>query len=84
LIISKLNFLFALFVGSERSTQMLRDWGLKLSNDTVELSGRVVDSEKIFFGQTSECVANQNADWTGQLTRSRVFQAVSVHQLLCN
>ena len=36
---------------TESSVQVLKDWNMKLDNNLVELSGRILDPQKIVFNE---------------------------------
>ena len=58
--------------------QFLRDWGLKLSQNTVLTQGRTLDPETILFGRNYKEVVRPNADWGRAATTKHVLTAVNL------
>lgn len=58
--------------------EMLSGWGLRLSNDIIQFSGRCLGPEKIFFGANRTYMSQEKStDWTIGATRSPVLRTVS-------
>ena len=52
--------------------KILSDWGLTLSDDTIQLEGRILPYESIFFNEKS-VPGTEKADWGREATRERVI-----------
>ena len=60
---------------NEQTKKILSDWGLSLENDTVDFEGRLLDPEKVYFGNNRENVSN-NADWGKAAVSNPVYRTV--------
>ncbi|KAK9870113.1 hypothetical protein WA026_006203 [Henosepilachna vigintioctopunctata] len=49
---------------SPDAQQALANWGLVLDSDTIQLQGRIFDTETILFGDNKEFKVRNNGDWT--------------------
>lgn len=61
--------------GNEVTRKILSDWGLEIENDTIDMKGRTLDPEEIFFGNDYKTRSN-NADWSKAATNSVVLRTV--------
>uniref|UniRef100_A0A1B0D353 Uncharacterized protein n=1 Tax=Phlebotomus papatasi TaxID=29031 RepID=A0A1B0D353_PHLPP len=57
----------------EKARDVMRKWEMDLDRHLVEFTGRVLPTELIYFGNRQE-ETPRNADWTGALTRNRLFE----------
>nr|CAD7585878.1 unnamed protein product [Timema genevievae] len=64
---------------SQEATQLLLDWGLKLSPTTAKLEGRTLNPEAIMFGKNGKFPGSYQADWGSQCTRNQVLVAVNLN-----
>nr|CAD7401850.1 unnamed protein product [Timema poppensis] len=64
---------------SQEASQLLLDWGLKLSPTTVKLEGRTLNPEAIMFGKNGKFPGSSQADWGSQCTRNQVLVAVNLN-----
>ncbi|XP_028133641.1 piwi-like protein Ago3 [Diabrotica virgifera virgifera] len=64
---------------NEEAKQILADWGLKIANDTLNLGGRKLDNEIIYFGQGQQFQTNNNADWTRPSGENQVTGPVDMY-----
>lgn len=62
---------------NEVTKKILSDWGLSLDNDTLDIKGRVLDSEEITFGNNYK-TRSDNADWGRAAVSSKVLRTVSI------
>ncbi|XP_034240768.1 piwi-like protein Ago3 isoform X2 [Thrips palmi] len=58
--------------------KVLSDWGLTIEDSTVSFDARVVQSEKIVFGNNKEITVGPKADWSRDATNSAVLTAVDL------
>uniref|UniRef100_A0A1B0BTJ5 Piwi domain-containing protein n=1 Tax=Glossina palpalis gambiensis TaxID=67801 RepID=A0A1B0BTJ5_9MUSC len=49
---------------TEGSVRILKDWNMTLDTKLVELSGRILDPQRIVFKDHNKLSAGDNADWT--------------------
>nr|CAD7392146.1 unnamed protein product [Timema cristinae] len=63
---------------SQEASQLLLDWGLKLSPTTVKLEGRTLNPEAIMFGKNAKFPGSFQADWGSQCTRNQVLVALNL------
>uniref|UniRef100_A0A1A9VTU4 Piwi n=1 Tax=Glossina austeni TaxID=7395 RepID=A0A1A9VTU4_GLOAU len=49
---------------TEGSIRILKDWNMTLDRELVELSGRILDPQRIVFKDHNKLSAGDNADWT--------------------
>ncbi|XP_001603582.2 piwi-like protein Ago3 [Nasonia vitripennis] len=59
--------------GNEVTKKLLADWGLEIDNDTLDLTGRVLDPEELVFGNDYK-TKSPNADWGKVATNSKVLR----------
>lgn len=57
--------------------ELLNGWGLQLENDTIRITGRVLDPELLIFGNNKTLSAGPKANWPGA-TRMPVLRTVSI------
>ncbi|ERL89822.1 hypothetical protein D910_07182 [Dendroctonus ponderosae] len=57
---------------NERVQQILGDWGLRLADDNLPLSGRQLEMEQIVFGSQQMRPAGAGADWGRTMTNCEV------------
>lgn len=63
--------------GNEVTKKILSDWGLSIDNDTLDLTGRVLDPEELLFGNDYK-TKSPNADWGKAATNSKVLRTVGI------
>lgn len=66
---------------NEVTKKILSDWGLEIENDTIDLKGRTLEPEEIFFGNDYK-TKSANADWARAAVSSEVLRTVS-HIIYC-
>ncbi|CAL4094922.1 unnamed protein product, partial [Meganyctiphanes norvegica] len=62
---------------SVEAKKILSDWGLSLNDDTIQLEGRILPHESIFFNEKS-IPGTDKADWGREATREKVITAVDL------
>lgn len=58
--------------------KLLDEWGLKVPETTVELTGRVLQPEDIHFGRNYMDRGSSQADWGRSSTSQHMLEVVSV------
>lgn len=66
---------------NEAAKRLLDDWGLKLDKDPVKVTARVLDDERIIFGN-GKSYDIVNADFNRQITSNTVFEAYDLNNWL--
>jgi hypothetical protein len=66
------------FTENKNATKLLRDWGLRIDDDTVKLHARVLQGEEVYLGGDAKWQSSPNVDWTNTVTKNHMFQAVSI------
>jgi aubergine-like protein len=61
--------------GNEQAKRLLDDWGLKLDKQPVKVTARVLEDERIIFGNGKSYDIGPNADFGRQITSNTVFEA---------
>jgi len=51
----------------------LERWGMRFNRNLVEVTGRVLTTEKIVFGNDTPTNQNQNCDWTNAFRSTGFF-----------
>ncbi|KOC71336.1 Piwi-like protein 1 [Habropoda laboriosa] len=69
--------------------EILADWGLQLETDVLQLKGRVLEPENIFFGNGAKfiCPPNKPVQWSSAVCRSTLLRTPSSNHfcvLYCN
>ncbi|KAJ8981325.1 hypothetical protein NQ317_015458 [Molorchus minor] len=57
---------------SEKAQQVLSDWGLKIDNGVINMTGRQLDNEVILFGGGQSHQTNNSADWNRAIGENKV------------
>lgn len=65
--------------GNQNAKQLLDDWGLKLERDPVKVTARVLDDERIIFGNNKSYDIGPNADFNRQITSNTVLEAYDLN-----
>lgn len=63
---------------SDAAKKILSDWGLTLQDDTIQMDGRVLPYETIFFNEKS-VPGTEKADWGREATREKVITPVDLN-----
>ncbi|KAG5683571.1 hypothetical protein PVAND_012844 [Polypedilum vanderplanki] len=63
---------------SEASQDVLESFGLEMERDLVQLGGRVINPEKIIFGNDRTFQNDKNADWTNAIRSNTMWNAQSL------
>jgi len=61
---------------SPACVKILDDWGLRVPEQTVELTGRVLPPEMLVFGRGTEKSAGEQADWGRAATSEHMLEAI--------
>lgn len=62
---------------SEEAQRVLREWGLRIDNDVIDLKGRQLESETICFGNNAT-FQSHNADWNRAAGENKVTGPVDI------
>lgn len=57
---------------------ILKDWGLRLQDATIDLAARVLTPEVITFGKGVEYQSDLKADWSGASFKSSILRPVDI------
>lgn len=76
---SLMNFLKDMRENKE-SADLLKRWGLSLDRNTVELQGRVLPPEDLYFGRNAVVRGNPEADWGRAATSNHMLSVVHLQQ----
>ncbi|KAG5672135.1 hypothetical protein PVAND_002289 [Polypedilum vanderplanki] len=63
---------------SEASQDVLESFGLEMERDLVQLGGRVINPEKIIFGNDRTFQNDKNADWTNAIRSNTMWNTQSL------
>lgn len=62
--------------------QLLANWGLRLLDNAVGLQARLLDEERVYFGNNKSFGVGPNADFNKYCTNNTLMQVVSLHNWL--
>ena len=57
---------------------ILKDWGLRLEDATIDLAARVLSPEVIIFGNGVTHQSDLKADWSGPSSKSSILRPVDI------
>lgn len=60
------------------ASKILSDWGLKILDATIDLNIRVLNPEKIYFGDGGSYQTDYKADWNNALSKCKVCGPVDL------
>lgn len=63
---------------SKASMDVFSLWNMKLDTNLVEIPGRVLAPEKIFFGNQHKFLCDRNADWTREFRKTSMFSQIDI------
>lgn len=61
---------------NEEASNLLASWGLKLADNPIRISGRVMGPERIIFGGNYSEMVSPKADWTRAATTKLVIRNI--------
>ncbi len=64
-----------MFPENEKAQKLLQDWNLKLPDTTVDLTARIVEPERVYFGN-GQSIQDANADWGRAASNNLVLSPV--------
>ncbi|XP_066589272.1 piwi-like protein Ago3 [Prorops nasuta] len=62
----------------ELAKNILDEWGLKMEEDTVAFSGRILDKEHIILGNNKTVKVNDSANWSSAVTKGPLIQPINI------
>lgn len=62
-----------------KAKEVLKDWGLKLENGTLDVLARVLDPETILFGHGIKTYS-ENAEWNSVITKNVVLSPANIRR----
>lgn len=63
---------------NESALNRLKGWGLTIAPETVEIAGRTLAPETLYFGNNVKVPGQANSEWNGDVGRNGVMQAVDI------
>ncbi|XP_032519044.2 piwi-like protein Ago3 [Danaus plexippus] len=63
---------------NESALNRLKGWGLTIAPETVEIAGRTLAPETLYFGNNVKLPGQANSEWNGDVGRNGVMQAVDI------
>jgi len=63
---------------SAEASSILLNWGLKLAPMSVQLTGRIINPEKLLLGKGATITVNAKADWGRESTSNQMLTAVDL------
>ncbi|XP_068617933.1 piwi-like protein Ago3 [Battus philenor] len=63
---------------NETAKSRLAGWGLSLDQETINITARNLPPEPLYFGNNVKIPGKPNADWTAEVSKNAVMQAVDI------
>lgn len=64
-----------------KTCKIFADWGLTIESDTVDIAGRTLAPEDIYFGKNEMMQGTNKADWKRDVGRKPVLRTVRFQNL---
>ncbi|CAK1555842.1 unnamed protein product [Leptosia nina] len=66
-------------LSNETAKNRLKGWGLSIAPETVDIVGRTLPPEALYFGNNVKVPGKPNAEWNNEATKNSVMIAVDIH-----
>lgn len=60
------------------ATKILADWGMSIAEGTIDMDGRLLNLETIYFGNNRSSMVGPKVDWTGDMSKNAVVLGVDL------